>query len=225
MSKIEVRFTDKWKTNGVKMLGYGPTGIGKTYAISTCPRPFIINVATENGLLSLRRTSVPYITINNIYELEDAIYYLQQDDNWQKFDTLCIDSLSEVAEVCLAEQKMTNKDGRKAYSTMMDEMMERIRNLISIPGKNLYCICKQKKMQDDEGRILYSPDVPGSSFAQKLPYYFDEVFAFRVMKNPATGEMEHVIQTTPDEKYDAKDRSGNLMIFEEPDISKIISKI
>ena len=115
--------------------------------------------------------------------------------NWNKFDTLCIDSLSEVAEVCLLEQKEKFKDGRKAYSQMADEMLERIRNLISIPGKNLYCICKQKKMQDDDGKILFSPDVPGNTFAQKIPYYFDEVFAFRWLKDPETGEMKRMLQT------------------------------
>ena len=151
--------------------------------------------------------------------------FLQTEDNWNKFDTLCIDSLSEVAEVCLLEQKEKFKDGRKAYSQMADEMLERIRNLISIPGKNLYCICKQKKMQDDDGKILFSPDVPGNTFAQKIPYYFDEVFAFRWLKDPETGEMKRMLQTYPDEKYDAKDRSGNLNMFEEPDITKIISKI
>ena len=85
-------------------------------------------------------------------------------------------------------------------------------------------ICKQKKIQDDNGRILFSPDVPGNSFSQKLPYYFDEVFAFRMMKN-SEGVMTRYIQTYPDERYDAKDRSGNLSQFEEPDISKIIAKI
>ena len=224
MNEIKVNFTDQWKNNGLKILGYGPSGIGKTYMISTCPRPLVINVATENGLLTLRNKAIPYITISNINELEDVMDYLQKEENWVKFDTLCIDSLSEVAEVCLAEQKEANKDGRKAYSAMADEMMERIRNLISIPEKNLYCICKQKKIQDDNGRILFSPDVPGNSFSQKLPYYFDEVFAFRMMKN-SEGEMMRYIQTYPDERYDAKDRSGNLSQFEEPDISKIISKI
>ena len=43
--------------------------------------------------------------ILNMYEFEDVMAFLQTEDNWNKFDTLCIDSLSEVAEVCLLEQK------------------------------------------------------------------------------------------------------------------------
>ena len=225
MDNIKIKWTDKWRTNGIKILVYGPTGIGKTHAIKSCPKPLIINVATENGLLTLKDSQIPYITIENINDLEDVMQFLQQEDNWNKFDTLCIDSLSEVAEVCLVEQKRSVKDGRKAYSQMADEMMERIRNLISIPGKNLYCICKQKKIQDEDGKILFSPDVPGNSFAQKIPYYFDEVFAFRVMKDPETGELKRMIQTWPDERYDAKDRSGSLNQYEIPDIGKIIEKI
>ena len=102
MNEIKVNFTDQWKNNGLKILGYGPSGIGKTYMISTCPRPLVINVATENGLLTLRNKAIPYITISNINELEDVMDFLQKEENWVKFDTLCIDSLSEVAEVCLA---------------------------------------------------------------------------------------------------------------------------
>ena len=221
---VTINWTDCWKTNGIKMLGYGPTGAGKTYAISTCPKPLIINVSSENGLLTLRNRQIPFITISGIGELNEVMAYLQREDNWDKFETLCIDSLSEVAEVCLAEQKDLTKDGRKAYVQMADEMMERLRNLISIPGKNLYCICKQKKIQDDEGRIIFSPDVPGSAFAQKIPYYFDEVFAFRILKDQ-DGNMVRKIQTFADERYDAKDRSGNLDKFEDPDITKMIGKI
>ena len=55
--------------------------IGKTYMISTCPRPLVINVATENGLLTLRNKAIPYITISNINELEDVMDYLQNEEN------------------------------------------------------------------------------------------------------------------------------------------------
>ncbi|MGN1189792.1 MAG: ATP-binding protein [Candidatus Ornithospirochaeta sp.] len=224
MTKNDIQYTDDWVANGIKILVYGPTGSGKTYAMSTCPRPFIINVATESGLLSLRKKCIPYKSVGSLEELEDVINFLVQEENWNNFDTLCIDSLSEIAEVCLSEQKGLTKDGRKAYAMMADEMMERIRDLISIPGKNLYCICKQKKLQDDEGRMLFSPDVPGQAFAQKIPYYFDEVFAFRMMRD-ANKNLTRRLQTVPDERYDAKDRSGDLDLFEEPDITQIINKI
>lgn len=222
---IEVKMTSDWTTNGIKMLVYGPTGIGKTYTIATCPNPFIINVKTENGLLSLRNNKIPYATIESIDDLEEIMTFLQQENVWDNFDTLCVDSLSEVAEVCLAEQKEKIKDGRRAYAEMADAMMEKIRTLITIPGKNLYCICRQKILQDDDGRILFSPDVPGKSFAKNIPYYFDEVLAFRIMKDSQSGEMKRYIQTYQDEKYDAKDRSGNLNMFEDPNITEIINKI
>ena len=222
---MNVMSTKDWSQNGSKFLIHGGTGYGKTFSIRTCPRPFIINVVTEGGLLSLQDTDIPFVSISSLQELEDTIMELASPENWDKFDTLCIDSLSEIAEVCLAEYKKTNKDTRKSYVNMADDMMEQIRNLITIPGKNLSCICKQRKLQDEDGKILYSPDVPGNSFANKIPYYFDEVFALRILKDPETGEMRRYFQTYPDEKYDAKDRSGRLDMFEPADISFVLKKI
>lgn len=220
-----VNSTMDWNQNGSKFLIHGGTGYGKTYAIRTCPRPFIINVDTEGGLLSLQDTDIPYTSISTLQELEDTIMELSLPENWNRFDTLCIDSLTEIAEVCLANHKKANKDMRKSYVNMADDVMEQIRNLITIPGKNLYCICKQRKLQDEEGRILFSPDVPGNSFANKIPYYFDEVFAIRILKDPETGELRRWFQTQPDERYEAKDRSGRLGMFEPADVGHILAKI
>ena len=222
---MNVMSTKDWVQNGSKFLIHGGTGYGKTFTIRTCPRPFVINVETENGLLSLHDVDIPYTTISTLQDLEDTIMELTLPENWNKFDTLCIDSLTEIAEVCLVNYKKTNKDTRKSYVDMADDVMEQIRNLITIPGKNLYCICKQKILEDEEKRLRFSPSVPGTAFAQNIPYYFDEVFAIRILKDPETGELKRWFQTQPDERYASKDRSGNLDMFEPADVGHVLTKI
>lgn len=220
----EVKFTNEWSNEGVRILMYSDTGLGKTSLIKTCPRPLILNVSTEKGLLSLRGEKIPYITISSLEELTEVCFWLKESDNWDKFDTLCIDSITELAEVCLTKYKKVFKDDRKAFLSMADDVMEQIRTLISIPGKDLYCICKQDLVQDNEGRILFSPSVPGKTFKNNFPYYFDEIFTIRVFVD-ADGQKVRMIQTQPDERYKAKDRSNSLEPYEEMDLTKIIKKI
>ena len=83
---------------------------------------------------------------------------------------------------------------------------------------------KQARTEDDDGRATYGPMMPGQKLPQQIPYLFDEVFAMRVEKD-AEGHPSRWLQTGPDIKYTAKDRSGALELFEAPDLSTIAAKI
>src|ERR1035441_562378 len=109
--------TDKLAAkNGVKILCYGKAGVGKTVLCSTAPRPVILSV--EGGTLSLRQVEIPVIVIRNLADLYEAYSWCQNSDEASAFDTVCLDSLSEIAEVVLTTAKGINKDPRKAYGEM-----------------------------------------------------------------------------------------------------------
>jgi len=38
----------------------------------------------------------------------------------------------------------------------------------------VYMSAKLEKTQDEMGRVLYSPSMPGNKTGQALPYFFDE---------------------------------------------------
>jgi hypothetical protein len=42
---------------------------------------------------------------------------------------------------------------------------------------------KLEKSQDEMGKLLYNPGMPGKSLTQGLPYFFDEVLALRVERD------------------------------------------
>jgi hypothetical protein len=83
---------------------------------------------------------------------------------------------------------------------------------------------KVEKTQDEMGRVLYSPSMPGQKMGQALPYFFDEVLALRVEKD-AEGKSHRALMCDSDGLWTAKDRSGKLDAWEEPDLGQIISKI
>jgi hypothetical protein len=98
-----------------------------------------------------------------------------------------------------------------------------IRSFRDLP-KHVYFSAKLEKSQDEMGRILYAPSMPGQKLGQLLPYYFDEVLALRVERD-AEGNTVRTLQAQPDGLWAAKDRSGKLPDFNAPDLGQIINMI
>ena len=121
-------------------------------------------------------------------------------------------------------EKKVAKDPRQAYGEMQNQMAEIIRSFRDILGKNVYMSAKLEKTQDEMGRVLYTPSMPGNKTGQSLPYYFDEVLALRVEKD-ADGVTQRALMCDSDGLWLAKDRSGKLDQWEAPDLSAIIKKI
>lgn len=212
--------------NGVKILVYGQAGAGKTcLAATTGGTPLLISA--EAGLLSLRHTDIAVAEIKTIQDLEEVYQALATNHpDFAVFDWICIDSISEIAEVVLSSAKSEVKDPRQAYGILSDEMQKLIRKFRDLP-RNVYVSAKQERLKDEEsGRLMYQPSAPGTKLGQSLPYFFDEVFAYRVdynLENP--DNTARYLQTQPCHNYMAKDRSGVLNKFEEPNLALIAEKI
>lgn len=208
-------------TEGVKLLVYGQAGAGKTSLIPSMPNPVVLSA--EGGLLSIREADVPYIEITSLESLYEAYEWVSGPDG-QQFDSVCLDSISEVAEVVLAHELKTNKDGRAAYGELNSKMASLIRAFRDLPGKHVLMTAKLEKSQDEMGRILYSPSMPGKSLTQQLPYFFDFCFPLRVERD-ADGNTQRAMMTDSDGLWLAKSRSHHLDQWEAPDLGAIIRKI
>lgn len=219
---INLRNTNDVSINGVKVLVYGQSGAGKTHLIRTLPRPVILSA--EGGLLSLQGTGIPYVEINNLTTLTEAYKWLTDSNETKDFDCVALDSISEIAEVVLSSEKKTAKDPRQAYGAMADQMTDLIRAFRDLPGKHVYFSAKMEKAQDEMGRMLYYPSLPGNKVGQQLPYFFDEVLALRVERNPE-GEIQRALMCESDGLWLAKDRSGKLSPWEDVDLGAVIKKI
>lgn len=219
---IQLKSTRDVAVNGIKVVVYGDAGVGKTTLMGTAPNPLIISA--EAGLLSLRGKDVPYIEVANMEELYEA-YQFATSPEADRFETICLDSISEIAEIVLANEKAKTKDPRQAYQALIDKYLDILRAFRSIQGKNIVFSAKVEKAQLSDGSVKFSMMLPGSKAGQQTPYFFDEVFALRIFNDPETKETSRWLQTDGDNSYVAKDRSGALEMFEEPDLSKVFEKI
>lgn len=220
---INLKSTKGLHSNGVKMLVYSHAGAGKTSLITTLPNPIVLSA--EGGLLSISDSEVPYIEINSMATLMEAYQWLTTSDEAKQFQSVALDSISEIAEVVLAEELKKNKDGRAAYGELNSVMSEVIRSFRDLPNMNVYFTAKCEKVQDETGRLLYGPSMPGKSLSQGLGYFFDLVMPLRVEKDK-DGNTFRALMTDSDGLWQAKNRAaGKLDQWEAPDLGEIIRKI
>lgn len=218
----EVKSTKGIKSNGVKLLVYGREGAGKTRLCATMPKPIILSA--EAGLLSLAEYDIPFIEIKTVNDLKDAYRWLTETEEGKSYDSICLDSVSEICETILANEKEKEKDGRRAYSNMGEKIISLVKLFRDIPNKNVLMSAKITRMEDNLGTVVYAPSLPGKSAQQDLPYYFDIVAALRVERDQ-DGVPHRMLMTQPDGQWTAKDRSGKLNTWEKPDLGAIIEKI
>jgi hypothetical protein len=219
---INLKHTGDLKNDGVKLLVYGQAGAGKTHLCQTLPNPIILSA--ESGLLSLREANLPYFEINSMEDLKEAYSWITGSDESRNIESVALDSVSEIAEVVLSYEKKQVSDARQAYGAMQEQMADLIRAFRDLPKRNIYMSAKLEKTQDEMGRVLYYPGMPGNKFQQQLPYFFDEVLAARVEKGEE-GKPVYALMCESDGVWLAKDRSGKLDAWEKPDLGAIIEKI
>ena len=215
---ISLKRTGGLSASGVKLLVYGQAGAGKTSLIKTLPSSVVLSA--EGGLLSIQDADLPYLEITSMQDLREAYSWLLESE----YKSVALDSISEIAEVCLNHEKKVNKDPRAAYGAMQEQMADIIRAFRDIPGRHVLMTAKLEKTQDEMGRVLYAPSMPGNKTGQQLPYFFDEVLALRVERD-AEGVTQRAIMCDSDGFWLAKDRSGKLSAWEAPDLGAIIQKI
>jgi hypothetical protein len=224
MSNVVYTTSDQaGQLHGVKLCVHGRGGVGKTTLIQTLPDPIIISA--ESGMLALRHIKIPCLTINTIAGLEEAYNFVAFSTHARQFQSVALDSISELAEVCLADEFSKTADGRKAYGEYAQKMTKWIKKFRDLPNKHVYFSAKQGWNQDEITKVTrYAPDMPGKTLTTDMPYLFDEVFSLEIGKTQA-GQEFRFLRTKPDVQYDCKDRSGALDSFEEPHLGKVIEKI
>jgi len=216
--------TDKsGATHGIKALVYGGAGSGKTTLCGTAPSPLIISA--EAGLLSLRAKRIPVLEVKTVQDVWDALAWCRTDAAKHGIQTVCLDSVSEIVETVLSNEKKKTKDPRQAYGEMATLSIDLVKSFRDLAGFHVLITAKQATTQDAvTGVARVGPTAPGQQVGPALPYLFDLVFHAATDKDNK-GETYHYLRTHAAFNAEAKDRSGALDELEYPDFSNIIGKI
>lgn len=205
--------------NGVKILLYAPSGAGKTSTLKTTGKTLLISL--EGGELSLAGSdNVDILRPRSYDELKQA--YKIAKENLDKYDTLAIDSLTELGEMIVAHLKKdpefnSMKDGMKMWMRYSDLMYEVCKSFRDIGNIDVVLIALAETVKENFEDRLY-PMIPAKKIQSKLPQLYDLVLYLNVDENS-----NRSIMTQPTSGVMAKDRSGKLQpVIEGSDLGQII---
>ncbi|QVJ07734.1 AAA family ATPase [Vibrio phage vB_ValP_VA-RY-3] len=200
---IKIQNTKDIVFDAVKCVVYGGAGVGKTRLCATAPKPIIISA--EEGLLSLSDVDCDFIEIKTLNDLDSAYRDLKKLEPG-KYESICLDSLSEIAEALLQEILPDFKDPRQAYAKLAQSMIPMLKKFRDLKGYNTVFTVKEDDIFDEDGTFIkHDLLMPGKQLNKHIPYLVDELFHMQVDRKGIT-----YLQTKPSRKSFAKDRSGAL---------------
>jgi len=186
---------------GIKILLYGNSGVGKSSQFKYTGKTILISA--ESGELVLNdANNVDVIRVKTLADLKEAYLYVEQNTN--KYDTVGIDSLTEVGQMIVADLKKdpefsSMKDGMKLWMKFSEIMLSIAKSFRDLDGINVIITALSESVKNGFDELIM-PMIPAKKVQAQLPSLYDEVLYLRSSEN---GDREFV--TNP-----AKDRSGKL---------------
>jgi hypothetical protein len=203
---------------GCKSIVYGPPGSAKTPIINTCPRPVLL--AVEPGLLSMRNSNVPTWTAPTKARIDEFFKWFENSSEAKNFDTLAIDSTSQMCNIALDESKA--KHGLQQYGEMADYVMPYLQRLYYMKEKHMYLIAKEELTSDGKRRPAY----PGQQLngSNGVCHLYDCILRLCKANIPQVGE-QLAFQCNGTIDIVARNRTGTLADYEPPNFSDLVRKV
>lgn len=214
---------------GVKTVVYGGPGEGKTpICAGTAPRPFFL--ASEPGMLTLRRSDVPTYPAFTPAKMDDFFLWWLTSREPDQFDTLIWDSASQGMEAYVdMEISKGNKSGGeahglKAYGDAARAMMKHMSALYFQQRKHIVLITKLNTVTRN-GVTIDRPYFPGKDLNVRVPHLFDLVMRLGSYNIPGVlPSPTKAFRCKPSFDMMARDRSDQLSEFEPANLTHIFNK-
>jgi len=188
-----------------------------TPLVNTAPRPVLL--ATEPGLLSMRGSNVPTWLAPTTDKIDEFMKWFEHSNEAKNFDTLAIDSSSQMCDIALDMAKKKSSHGLQQYGIMAEYVMPYMKRLYFMPQKHMYLIAKEEVSPQGLRRPYY----PGKQLPTDIPHLYDCILRIAKAQVPNVGE-QLAFQCNGTFDVLARNRTGNLADFEPPDFSALVKK-
>ena len=217
-------------SDGIKCLVYAESGSGKTSLAATLDLPRTLVISFESGLLSVLDEKggehIQYVEPKSLGELKDVYDELNDNKDFAaKYDTIFIDSLSEISDMMIAALKQDPtvytgmKDNMKLYMIAQEKMIGIAKSFRDLKGFNVFMTALAGTQTTNMVEKLL-PSMAGQKLAPKLLPLYDFVWNLNV-----DSDGTRKLITQPTNSITAKSRSRKLEQAEEPNLGNLIQKI
>jgi len=215
--------TDAQTKPSIVMLVYGEGGVGKTTFSSTGPKPLIIDCEGGAKYFGLRGIDVDVAQVKNWSEMRDVLTIVKGD----KYETIVIDPIGELMDklkrhmFAMNDSKLVQKDGSPTMAGWgwLKKTMRDYIKVLRDSGKHIILIAHIEE-KSDEDRMIKRPKIE-TKLSDDLVTMVDVVGYMTMVQDE--GMTKRVIIVDPsNDKYTAKDRTGQLGTMIEPDFTKIV---
>lgn len=214
------------KDNQIKpslvMLLYGEGGVGKTTFGSTAPKPILADCEGGAKYFGLRGISMDVAQIEKWSDMKDFLEVIKD------YETIIIDPIGELMDklkrfmINMGDSKLVQKDGSPTMAGWgwLKKTMRDYLKVLRDSGKNVLIIAHLDE-RADEDRIVKRPKIE-TKLSDELVAMVD-VVGYMTVINDEGNDKRIIIVDPSNDKYTAKDRTGQLGKIIEPDFTKIIA--
>lgn len=205
------------------MLIYGEGGVGKTSFAATAPKPLLLDCENGAKYLGLRGIEMDFMQIRQWKDMEGVLEQAKAGG----YETIVIDPIGELMDKlkaympALKDTKLIQKDGSPTMAGWgwLKKTMRNYIKLLRDSGLHILIIAHVDEKQDED-RIVKQPMIE-TKLSKELVNMVDIVGYMTIIKDGE--ETKRVIIVDPEsDKFTAKDRTGQLDRFVEPNFSKIV---
>lgn len=186
----------------IKTLIYGASGAWKTVFASSAPKPIFLSA--ESWLLSTRK-ELDVVMIKKLDDLRDAYTELKNKKDEYGYETIIIDSITEINDIIKAE--IEKRNGRPMQIQDWWELAKTIKTLFKMFRDLDYHVLMiaQEDFEKDEERIHKIVPMLNGKSATQIAYYMDIVGYIYVEKDGT-----RKVLTDSDPKLLTKDRTWSI---------------
>ncbi len=223
------------KKYGVKSIIFGAPGSGKTPLVASAPRPVLL--ATEPGLLSIRHVqNVPVWEAYTAPKIDEFLTWFFKSNETKNFDTLAIDSLSNMAELFLKAELERHKHGMQAYGALSQRVMAVCDELFYLQDKHVVMLAKEGTRENGSSVVMANgvaeqvpilqkiPFFPGKDLNVKIPHLFDNVLHLDTVSITGMPGKHLALRTAKTERVFSRSRCGVFAEFEPPNLTDLFNK-
>jgi phage nucleotide-binding protein len=207
----------------IVMLVYGEGGVGKTTFTATAPRPILADCENGAKYFGLRGIKMDVAQIQGWSDMREFLELAKSD----QYDTVIIDPIGELMEklrrsmVAQGDAKLVQKDGSPTMGGWgwLKKTLKDYIKVLRDTGKNVILVAHVEE-KTDEDRLVKRPKIE-TKISDDLIAMVDIVGYFTIIVRD--GEEKRVIIVDPsNDKYVAKDRTGQLGKYIPPNFAEIV---